>query len=120
MGQPEETTQHAVEVAEQWLAMVDAGNYDKSWTKAASLFQKAIPQEQWVQRVSAVRDPIGTLKSRKVDSSSYETSLPGAPDGEYVVIQFASSFEHKTEAVETVTPMLDSDGEWRVSGYFIK
>jgi hypothetical protein len=47
-------------------------------------------------------------------------SLPGAPDGEYVVIQFATSFENKKSAIETVTPMLDSDGEWRVSGYFIK
>jgi len=37
-----------------------------------------------------------------------------------VVIQFDSSFEHKQTAVETVTPMLDTDGKWRVSGYFIK
>ena len=33
---------------------------------------------------------------------------------------YASSFEHKKAAVETVTPMLDKDGHWRVSGYFIK
>jgi hypothetical protein len=46
--------------------------------------------------------------------------LPGAPDGEYVVIQYESSFEHKQAAVETVTPMLDKDGTWRVSGYFIR
>jgi len=45
---------------------------------------------------------------------------PGAPDGEYVVIQYDSSFENKTEAVETVTPMLDPDGVWRVSGYYIR
>jgi len=42
------------------------------------------------------------------------------PDGEYVVIQYDSSFEHKQSAVETVTPMLDKDGKWRVSGYYIK
>ena len=47
-------------------------------------------------------------------------ALPGAPDGEYVVIQYESSFEHKQSAIETVTPMLDTDGKWRVSGYFIK
>ncbi len=46
--------------------------------------------------------------------------MPGAPDGEYVVIQYDSSFEHKQAAVETVTPMLDKDGKWRVSGYYIK
>ncbi len=44
----------------------------------------------------------------------------GAPDGEYVVIQFETSFEHKRSAIETVTPMMDRDGKWRVSGYYIK
>ncbi|MEJ2473814.1 MAG: DUF4019 domain-containing protein [Desulfobacterales bacterium] len=28
--------------------------------------------------------------------------------------------ENKTAAVETITPMLDKDGQWRVSGYYIK
>ncbi len=48
------------------------------------------------------------------------TSLPGAPDGEYVVISYETSFTNKKSAIETVTPMLDKDGKWRVSGYFIK
>jgi phosphoglycolate phosphatase len=29
-------------------------------------------------------------------------------------------FENKKSAIETITPTLDNDGEWRVSGYFIK
>ena len=58
--------------------------------------------------------------SRKLKSKSYSTSLPGAPDGEYVVIQFEASFENKKSAIETITPMLDKDGKWRVSGYFMK
>jgi hypothetical protein len=36
-----------------------------------------------------------------------------------VVIQYDTSFANKKSAVETVTPLLDSDGQWRVSGYFI-
>jgi hypothetical protein len=63
---------------------------------------------------------LGKLLSRKLKSATYKTTMPGAPDGEYVVIQYDSSFEHKQAAVETVTPMLDKDGKWRVSGYYIK
>jgi len=37
-----------------------------------------------------------------------------------VVIQFQTSYENKKSAVETVTPMVDPDGEWRVSGYYIR
>jgi len=47
-------------------------------------------------------------------------ALPGAPDGQYVLIQFNASFEQKAHAVETVTPMLERDGTWKVSGYFIR
>ena len=60
------------------------------------------------------------MLSRKILSAKYTKTLPGAPDGEYVVIQYESSFEHKQSAVETITAMLDKDGKWRVSGYFIK
>jgi hypothetical protein len=63
---------------------------------------------------------MGKLISRKVKTQVYKTSLPGAPDGEYVVIQFETSFKNKKAAVETVTPMMDEDGVWRVSGYYIK
>ena len=52
-------------------------------------------------------------------ASTYTTSLPGAPDGEYVVLQYESEFQRKKYAIETVTPMLD-DGQWRVSGYYIR
>jgi hypothetical protein len=58
--------------------------------------------------------------SREFDSEKYETSLPGAPDGEYVVIVYKTQFKKKEKAYETITPMKDTDGEWRVSGYFIK
>jgi len=60
------------------------------------------------------------LVSRKVKSRQLVDKLPGAPDGKYVVIQYDTVFAGKASAVETVTPMLDRDGTWRVSGYFIK
>ncbi|NOX96543.1 MAG: DUF4019 domain-containing protein, partial [Nitrospirae bacterium] len=70
--------------------------------------------------MQAIRKPLGKNISRELKSKRYRTSLPGAPDGKYVVIQFKSSFENKKSALETVTPMLDKDGKWRVSGYYIK
>lgn len=110
----------ATAAAEKWLALVDEGKYAESWNEAAEYFRKAVTQAQWSQAVQAVRPPLGKLVSRKVKSTAYETSLPGAPDGEYVIIQFETVFEKKAAAIETVTPMLGSDGKWRVSGYFVK
>ena len=106
--------------AEKWLRMIDEGKYAESWKDAAELFRNAISHEQWEQSLRAVRKPLGKVVTRKVKTMNYKTSLPGAPDGEYVVIEFASSFEKKKSAIETVTPMMDKDGKWRVSGYYIK
>jgi hypothetical protein len=110
----------AVSATEKWLATVDAEQYAASWKEAAEVFRNAVRPEQWEQSMLAVRKPLGKLISRKVQRKSYKTSLPGAPDGEYVVIQFETSFVNKKAAIETVTPMMDNDGTWRVSGYYIK
>jgi hypothetical protein len=110
----------AVSAAEKWLSLVDEGKSGESWKEAAVYFRNAVKQEQWEQSAQAVRKPLGKLVSRKMKSTTYKTSLPGAPDGEYVVIEFSASFENKKAAIETVTPMMDKDGKWRVSGYYIK
>lgn len=106
--------------AESWLAVVDKGDYAASYDEAASIFKLAITKEDWLQKVRAARSPLGKMISRKLKRMQYETTLPGAPDGEYVVIQYDTSFENKRSAVETITPTLDKDGQWRVSGYFIR
>ena len=67
-----------------------------------------------------MRRPLGNTLYRELKSYKYFTSLPGAPDGEYVVIQYKTRFENKEFAIETVTPMFDKDSSWRVSGYYIK
>lgn len=110
----------AIAAAEKWLALVDAGNYAESWKQGAQYFRNSISEDRWVATNEAVRKPLGKVLSRKLQASAYRTSLPGAPDGEYVVMQFDTSFEHKKQAVETMTLMMDKDGKWRASGYYFR
>ena len=109
----------AAAAAEKWLSLIDGEKYGESWKEAAEFFRNAVKQGQWEQSMQSMRKPLGKLVSRQVKSKTYSTSLPGAPDDEYVVIQFETSFEKKKSAVETVSPMMQKDGQWRVSGYFI-
>jgi hypothetical protein len=113
-------TAAAERAATDWLSLTDSGKYAGSWEQAAQFFKSSITKEKWTQAMQAVRAPLGKVISRKLKSSTYTTTLPGAPDGQYVVIQYDTSFENKASAVETVTPMRDKDGHWRVSGYFIR
>lgn len=109
-----------IESVQSWLEFVDNEKYTESWEEAAELFKSAITKEKWSETIQVVRKPLGKVISRKLKSQKYMTSLPGAPDGEYVVIQYNTEFENKKVTIETITPMLDDDGKWRVSGYFIK
>ena len=106
--------------AEKWLNLIDRSQYSESWSQTAPYFQNNVTQSQWRCTLQGVRKPLGKVRSREVASAQYETSLPGTPDGEYVVIQYNTSFEHRQLAVETVTPMQTTDGVWQVAGYFIR
>lgn len=110
----------ADQAARAWLATVDAGRYGDSWENAAELFKQTIPKLRWETTVQAVREPLGVVVGRKVRAMNYARVLPGAPEGEYVVIQFDTRFENRPLSVETVTPMREKDGSWKVSGYFIR
>ena len=116
----ERSEKSAVTAAEAWLALVDQEKYSESWDEAAQYFQGAIARAKWGDTLRAVRVPLGKLVSRKLKSKQYTETLPGAPDGKYVVIEYETSFGNKKSAIETVVPMADPDGTWRVSGYFIK
>lgn len=115
-----ETLKKALTSAKEWLKLIDADDYAKSWKETAPFFQKMVPEEKWIEQLSAIRKPFGAMKSRAIITSRKMSSPPNAPKGEYVIFQFRTSFENKSDAIETVTPMLGEDGEWRVSGYYIR
>jgi hypothetical protein len=117
--QANESTDAAVAAAEKWLGLVDARQYGKSWQESAPIFQSSVTKGQWEQAVGSVRNQMGALKERSIHAADFQTTLPGAPDGEYVVVQFKTRFANKAEAIETVTPM-KVGGVWKVSGYFVR
>jgi hypothetical protein len=110
----------AVSAALEWLSLVDKGDYAQSWKEASSYFRGAITEENFGTSLEGVRKPLGGTVSRKLTKSQEANTLPGAPDGKYVVMQFNTSFEHKKSSIETVAFMLDKDGTWRAAGYYIK
>ncbi|SRR5260370_14403930 len=91
-----------------------------SWQHASSTFRRAIDESGWAKKATAVRESLGKNVNRRTKSSEPASTLPGAPDGEYYVMKFDSSFERKKSAFETVIAMKDTDGSWRVAGYFIR
>ena len=44
----------------------------------------------------------------------------GVVKGEWVIMQFESSFENLKSATETVTFTKEADGTWKAAGYLIR
>jgi len=113
-------TTAAETAATAWLAQVDAGQYADSWTSAGATFKNAVGQEKWQEAVKRVRDQVGAFKSRTKSSAAPMTNPPGAPPGEYVIFQYSATFEQRATATETVTAVHETDGAWRIVGYFVQ
>jgi len=105
--------------AQQWLNIVDAGKYNESWQSADAFFQTQLSQNKWHNALKSIRTPLGKVISRKELSSKEYSSLPGVPDGEYLVIQFQTQFQNKKSSTETLT-LSKSSGQWLPVGYFIQ
>ncbi len=110
----------AIASSGNWLAVIDNGQYADSWDDAADYMKNIMTKDKWEAVIKSVREPLGKVESRVVRGKTYTTQVPGAPDGEYVVIEYNTDFENKKGAIETVTPKLEADGTWKVSGYFVK
>ncbi len=68
----------------------------------------------------SVRSPLGDMQERSLAKTQFASSLPGVPDGKYVIVVYKTEYEHKKSATETVTALLGGDEKWRVVGYFIR
>jgi hypothetical protein len=110
----------AVEAALGWLKLIDDGDYGKCWDEMAALYRGAVSKADWEKTMDLYEKGFGKVVSRKVSSTRHTRYLPTGPAGQYVIIEFESSFEHTGRAAETITLMWVRDGVWRVTDYFIK
>ena len=109
----------AVAAAREWLTLIDNGQWEDSWKQAGQMFRSQITSGRWTHQVRPVREPLGAVLSRELAANDPADRLPGAPAGEYVVLQFNSAFADMPAAVETVT-LSKEDSGWAVIGYFIR
>ncbi|TGX52466.1 DUF4019 domain-containing protein [Sphingomonas gei] len=105
--------------AQAWVALLDNRQWNESWQSAAGIFKSKLSAAQWASTIQPVRQPLGAVSSRTLESATKSGTLPGAPAGEYEILQFRTSFAQKRGAIETVILAHESTG-WKVAGYFIR
>ncbi len=115
-----EKAQLAYAAATEWLALVDREGKAEAWQSLAAYAREVVKQEDFLQSLQRIEGSLGKVVARKLKSAKYLTAMPSAPDGHYMVLVFETRFEKKAEATETVIPMQQEDGSWRVSGYDVR
>ena len=122
--------QEGINAAEEWLALVDAGDFEESWEHTSShfksdifekdFFRSGISKHQWQSSLRTLQDSLGRALLRRLKSKRYTTKLPWEPPAEYVVLEYDTTFALQMKRTESVILIKESDGEWRVSEYKFK
>jgi len=95
---------------------MDVGQYAQAYEAYPQRITSGGLEQNFVGFMRARRLPLGNVLSRNVVKVSRQRKLRGAPDGDYSVIEYETSFEHKAGAAETVI-LTSENGYWQVSGY---
>ncbi|HEU0123836.1 MAG TPA: DUF4019 domain-containing protein [Bryobacteraceae bacterium] len=104
--------------ADRWLALVDQGKYKDAWKQTSQFHKPQITGDEWQAQIRSMRGAVGAVKERKFTTARTSKELPGAPDGDYTILEFSTAFEKKAKAVEIL--VLSREGNsWRQAGYSI-
>ena len=66
----------AINAAENFLALVDAGQYPASWESASALFKSQVSKDTWVAQIARIRPIFGPVIQRKLKNAQHLTSAP--------------------------------------------
>ena len=102
-----------------FLGYLDHGRFADSYAYTGMLIRSQLDREAFASQVEKARAGTGVVQSRELIDAGYTTTVPGAPEGQYVVLHYHSSFANRPDTVETLT-LAFAKGYWRVSGWYIK
>jgi hypothetical protein len=102
-----------------FLGYLDEGRIADSYDYTGMLLRAKLDREAFTAQVQKLRAGTGALQARELIDANYNTSVEGAPQGQYVVLHYHSNFASRPDTVETMTLAL-ANGYWRVDGYYIK
>jgi hypothetical protein len=125
MQGPTQADPHAAEelAAERqalgFLGYLDEGRFADSYAYTGMLLRARADSEAYAAQIQKARAGAGALQARELIDAAYNTSVEGAPQGQYVILHYHSNFANRQDTVETITLAL-AKGYWRVDGYYIK
>jgi DNA-binding CsgD family transcriptional regulator len=110
----ETDTEAAARTAEDFLELVDAGDWAASYAATGAQFRALNTLARWAEVSEKVRPPLGEVVTRDIIANEF---VPAPPEG-YRLVKFASSYANGSSQVESLS-LVWEDGAWKVVGIVI-
>ena len=101
-------------VLDQFLIMLNNGQYDQSFDAASESFRSGVTKAAWANNLRKNRETLGKATDHQLKTIDTNTDLTSGRKS--YVVPVASKFE-KGSATETITVVQDADNQYRVSDY---
>lgn len=105
----------ASRAARDWLALVDARNWQASYAATAASFRKVNTLANWQGAAEGVHAKLGPAVSRELVR---DEDTPAPPNG-YRTLRFRTMFPGSQERSE-VMALASEGGQWRVAGIYLE
>jgi hypothetical protein len=109
-----------IEAGQKWLALIDAGKAGTAWDVASKQLQSVVKRDQFVTEMRDVRKPLGKLATRTAVKFARAHDLPGAPAGDYAIVEYDVNFAGGKRLSEQLVWSLEENDTWRVAGYYYR
>ena len=120
-GQPSlADDQDAIEAGKKWLQLLDAGKAGAAWDVSSNQLQSEVKRDKFIAEMRRVRKPLGKLSSRTAVKFARAHDLPGAPSGDYAVIEYDAQYANGKHLSEQLIWAIAEGDSWRVAGYFYR
>jgi hypothetical protein len=116
LAAPGDNSADALAMAQAWMAQIDAGLYDDSYTAGCVAFHEKVSADKWGSVLKTLRLPLGAVVNRKETSHVEKPDGFEGLDGECLVIKYETSFKNMAAAIEVVVVKRE-DGKWKGAGY---
>jgi hypothetical protein len=112
----EDHVPEALTVSKNWLAQIDAGQYDESYSFGCGAMHDKVPQDRWEVVLKALRAPWGPVLNRTQTKHVYMPNGFEGTEGEFLIVTYDSTFK-KADGITEVVVLKWEDGNWRGAGY---
>jgi hypothetical protein len=113
------TEQAAQRQALGFLGYLDQGRFADSYAYTGLLMRSQLDPQTYTSKIANMRTGVGPLQGRELIDAVPASIVPGAPEGQYIVLHYHANYQNLSDAVDTVT-LAFAKGYWRVIGYYVK